>query len=50
MTKMCFLQLAEEMLKSGLEEIGEQTYTFIQQIFIEFLFCARVCYGLGILY
>lgn len=41
MAKVCFLKLAEEMQKSGLEEIGGQSYTFIPQILTEFLFCAR---------
>lgn len=41
MAKVCFLKLAEEMQKSGLDEIGGQSYTFIPQILTEFLFCAR---------
>lgn len=41
MTKVYFLILAEGMRKWGLEEMGGHIYTLIQQIFIEFLFCAR---------
>lgn len=41
MTEVCFLKTVEEMLKWGLEETGGQICTLIQQIFIEFLFCAR---------
>lgn len=41
MIKVCFLKLAEEMLKRGLEEMGGHIPTLIRQLFIEVLFCAR---------
>lgn len=48
--KVCFLKLAVEMLKGGLEEMGGHIPTLILQLCIEFLFCARTVLALGILH
>lgn len=39
--RVCFLKLAEEMLKWGLEEVGGHIPTLILQLLMESLFCTR---------
>lgn len=48
--RVCFLKLAAEMLKGGLEEMGRHISTLILQLCIEFLSCARTVLALGILH